>query len=483
MKPPRRVSMFVLAMMNTAIVVGLEGLSEVGSFGLELVTYYAIFTLCFFLPVGLVAAELGAGWPHEGGVYLWVKKALGQRAALVAVWCQWIQILVWYPTVLAVCAVSLAYAIDPALGQSPLFVVGVSLGVFWLATVVNFRGLHATGTLTTWLLYLGTILPVLVAIGLAAWWLLSGRSSAIELRVDALVPQVHSIGQFVGILAVFSFLSGLEANAVHFTRVRNPQRSIPRALLLSSVLVLLISVLGALSVAVMVPVGEIDLAAGTLQVFSHILGPIGWGAIVPVIAVLALLGMIGHIMVWIIGPTESIRVAAGDGLIPPFMQRLTKQGAPRNVMLVQAVVVSGVCMLMLLGNLNAIFYILTIVSAQIYLVMYILMFVSAIVLRRTHPDVNRAFRIPGGTIGIWIVAGGATLFCLAGIGFMFVPPDSEAMEVHANWFTLLISVAFVLVLAAPLLLYRFRRSTWARPTTKADSSAQQIEDGVWERGD
>jgi amino acid transporter len=468
--------MFTLAMMNTAIVVGLEGLSEVGSFGLELVTYYALFTLCFFVPVGLVAAELGAGWPHEGGVYLWVKEALGQRAALVAVWCQWIQILVWYPTVLAVCAVSLAYAVHPALGQSPIFVVGVSLAVFWLATLVNFRGLHSTGVLTTWLLYLGTIVPVLVAIGLAGWWLLSGRTSAIELGFDALVPQVHSVGQFVGILAVFSFLSGLEANAVHFKRVHNPQKSIPRALLLSSVLVLLISVLGALSVAVMVPVAEIDLAAGTLQVFSKVLDPIGWGVIVPVIAVLALLGMIGHIMVWIIGPTESIRVAAGDGLIPPFMQRLTKQGAPRNVMLVQGVVVSAVCMLMLLDNLNAIFYILTIVSAQIYLVMYVLMFISAIVLRKTHPHVERAFRIPGGKVGIWIIAGGAALCCLAGIGFMFIPPDSEAMQLNTTWFTPLIGAAFVLVLGVPLMLYRFRKPQWS-------DQATPHEDGVWERGD
>ena len=286
-------SMFVLAMMNTAIVVGLEGLPEVGSFGLPLVLYYLIFTLIYFMPVGLVAAELGAGWPGSGGVYQWVKEALGERVAFVAIWCQWVQILIWYPTVLAVCAVSVAYIFDPLLGSSAGFILAVSLAVFWFATLSNFRGLRASGFLTTLFLYAGTFVPVLLAIGLAGWWLASGREPAIDLSVGAIVPEIESVGDFVGILAIFSFLSGLEVNAVHFNKVRDPQRSIALSILISGVLVLSVSVLGALSVAVMVPVGGIDLAAGTLQVFDRVLGELGVGWLVPFIAFLALAGMLG----------------------------------------------------------------------------------------------------------------------------------------------------------------------------------------------
>ena len=131
------ISLFVLAMMSTAVVVGLEGLPEVGSFGLPLIVYYAFFTLIFFLPVGLVAAELGVGWPHDGGVYRWIREALGERWAFVGVWCQWLQILVWYPTVLAVCAVSAAWAISPGGETSPWLVLTISLAVFWFARIVR----------------------------------------------------------------------------------------------------------------------------------------------------------------------------------------------------------------------------------------------------------------------------------------------------------------------------------------------------------
>jgi amino acid transporter len=454
------ISLFVLAMMNTAVVVGLEGLPEVGQFGLPLIIYYAIFTLIFFLPVGLVAAELGVGWPHDGGVYRWIREALGERWAFVGVWCQWLQILIWYPTVLAVCAVSLAYAIDPSLRDTSIFVVGASLAVFWIATIINFRGLHFSGWLTTLFLYVGTLLPVGLAIGLAMWWVGSGRESAIELSWPALIPKIDSIGEVVAIAAIFSFLSGLEVNAVHFRHVRDPQKSIPRGLLVSGLLVLGISVLGALSVAVLVPLEQIDLAGGTLQVFSKVFNSLGIGWLVKILAILALAGMVGHIMVWVIGPTESLRVAANDGLIPPIFQKTTPGGAPKNVMLLQAVVVSLLCLLMLFFDLNRIFYFLTIASAQVYLVMYLLMFISVIVLRVVQPDVPRAFVIPGGKAGLWLVAGGGGLAAAAGIIIMFWPPSTKNIAMDWVWFTIPLMVTFVVLVSAPLVLYHFRNPDW-----------------------
>ena len=476
----RPISLFVLAMMSTAVVVGLEGLPEVGSFGLPLVLYYAFFTVCFFLPVGLVAAELGVGWPHDGGVYRWIREALGERWAFVGIWCQWVQILVWYPTVLAVCAVSLSYAIDPSLHDVGWFKVVVSLGIFWAATLVNFKGLSVSGWVTTALLYLGTLLPVFLAIGLAAWWLGSGRPSAIPLRWGDMIPRLDSIGEIVGVVAIFSFLSGLEVNSVHFRHVKNPQRAIPRSLFFSGLLVLAISVLGALSVAVLVPVDEIDLAAGTLQVFSKVLEPIGWGWMVAVLAGLALAGMIGHIMVWVIGPTESLRVAAEDGLIPPAFQKTTAGGAPRNVMILQAIVVSLLCMLMLFFDLNRIFYFLTIASAQVYLVMYVLMFISVIVLRIKQPSVPRAFVIPGGMPGLILVAGGGGVTALGGILIMFWPPLTSDISMEGSTFTLALLGTFAVIITTPLVLYLFRNPDWKDRPGLPSSDATR---GGWKRGD
>ena len=308
--------------------------------------------------------------------------------------------------------------------------------------------------MTIALLFIGTLLPVFAAIGLAAWWLIDGQASAIPLNAADIIPDISSVGQFVGVLAIFTFLSGLEVNAVHFRKVKNPQRDIPLSLLVSGILVLAISILGALSVAVLVPVGEINLAAGTLQVFQTVFEHLGVNWLLPVIAGCVLLGMVGHIMIWVVGPTESLRVAAKDGLIPKVFQRETKGGAPRNVMILQAVMVSIICLLGMLVNLNDVFYVLTIISAQIYLVMYTLMFVSVIVLRIKKPNQERSFKIPGGTIGLRVVAGVGLLTSVIGICFMFVPPEMSDVTMNSKWFTPVILLAFICAICTPLFLYK-----------------------------
>jgi amino acid transporter len=220
------------------------------------------------------------------------------------------------------------------------------------------------------------------------------------------------------------------------------------------VLVLGVSILGALSVAVLVPVDTINLASGTLQVFEKVFKVLDVGWLLPVIAGCALLGMVGHIMIWVIGPTESLRVAAKDGLIPDTFQKMTKGGAPKNVMVLQAAIVSIICFLGMLINLNDVFYVLTIISAQIYLVMYALMFISVIVLRFTKPDIERSFKIPGGTPGMWIVAGTGLLASVLGICFLFVPPEMQYVTINTAWFTPIILLAFAGIICTPFILYK-----------------------------
>ncbi len=501
-------------MMNVAVVVGLEGLPTMGNFGLSLIVIYAFFALIFFLPVGLAAAELGGGWPAEGGVYNWIKEAMGQRLAFVGIWCQWVQIVVWYPTVLALCATSIAYMFNPDFDQYILFTVPIMLVVFWASTLINFRGLNFSGLVTTIFLYAGTFIPVVMAIGFAIWWVASGNESYVPLTWDALfdftpsqnVPTEHqaasglahhaqghshvhglkgdsapfTIGSLVAAVAVFSFLSGLEVNAVHFRRVRNLQRAVPISLLISGILVLVISILGALSVAVLVPLDEMKLTAGTLQVFQKVFGTLGIEWLLPVMAFLALFGMIGHIMVWVIGPTESLRVAAADGVIPPVFQKTTRGGAPKNVMLIQAFVVSLICLLNLFLDLNRVFYVLTIISAQIYLVMYALMFISLIRLRFSQPNVDRPFKIPGGLPGVFIVGGVGLLGCAGGIIFGFFPPSQSDIEMSPKTLIPLVSIGFVVTMILPFIFFKCRRVEWAH---RGDLPRAEEARNRWIRGD
>jgi len=74
---------------------------------------------------------LATGWPRAGGVYAWVKAGFGPRSGFLAVWFDWIENVVWFPTVLSFVAATIAYTFQPNLANNKWYLVVVMLVVFW----------------------------------------------------------------------------------------------------------------------------------------------------------------------------------------------------------------------------------------------------------------------------------------------------------------------------------------------------------------
>jgi amino acid transporter len=112
MKSPvkKHMSVFTLSLMTVAAVVtSLRGLPMMAKEGLSMIFYILFAVIMFLLPASLVAAELGGAFSEKGGgIYTWVKEAFGSKWGFTAIWLQWIQNVVWYPTTLAFAAGALA---------------------------------------------------------------------------------------------------------------------------------------------------------------------------------------------------------------------------------------------------------------------------------------------------------------------------------------------------------------------------------------
>ena len=90
MQSNKALSLFSLVMINVVAIDNLKSLPFGAKFGLSLVFYYVLAALFFFIPVALVAAECATGWPNRGGMYVWVREALGNRWAFFVIWIVWI---------------------------------------------------------------------------------------------------------------------------------------------------------------------------------------------------------------------------------------------------------------------------------------------------------------------------------------------------------------------------------------------------------
>ena len=149
-----------IALISLAAVLTLRGFPSVAEYGWSSIAFYLMGTLFFFLPLALVAAELATGWPRAGGLYAWVKQAFGDRSGFLAVWFEWVENIVWFPTVLSFVAATLAYVIDPSLASDKLYLVIAMLTIFWGLTLANFFGMKWTARLNNPGVIAGTLLLV-----------------------------------------------------------------------------------------------------------------------------------------------------------------------------------------------------------------------------------------------------------------------------------------------------------------------------------
>ena len=78
-------------MINVATILSIRNWPVSAEYGLSSVVFLLLALLFFFIPAALVSAELATGWPQAGGVFVWVKEALGPRLGFLAIWLLWIE--------------------------------------------------------------------------------------------------------------------------------------------------------------------------------------------------------------------------------------------------------------------------------------------------------------------------------------------------------------------------------------------------------
>lgn len=421
----RVLSVFSLVMINVIAVDSLRTLPISAKFGSTLIFYYAVLAIFFFIPVALVTAELATTWPKNGGIYVWVREAFGHSMGFLVIWLQWVYNLVWYPAILATIALIFSYLLDPLAVVSPMLTVSIVLIVFWLATIGNFFGMSVSSVISTVCSLVGTIVPMLAIICLGGWWIFAkhGRPQ-VSFALDSILPQIDSIRDLALVTTIIFGLMGLEMSAVHAQEVKHPKQDYPQALKYSSMIIVITLLLGSLSVAVVVPNRDLNIVTGVIQAFNFFCMQLNVPWLLPGIAIAIIIGAIGSIAAWIIGPTKGLLVAAQEDNLPKIFAHTNSKGVPTAILILQGMIVSALSLLyVLLPSIETAYLVLTQLTAILALLMYVMMFVAAITLRYKKPDVERPYKIPFGNVGIWVVGtvGASCSFIAMCLGF--IPPS------------------------------------------------------------
>jgi glutamate:GABA antiporter len=454
------ISWVALALMTTSSVASLRPSPTMAVYGLAAVFLYLVPALVFLLPTSLVSAELASGW--TGGVYNWVARGISKPAGFLAVWCQFAMTIFYYPSLLGYVASTLAYVFNPDLASNGVWTASVIVVAYWSGVWVSSRGTKGVAGLASGGLIIGTLVPGVVLVTLGFVFLGQGNPSAAPMTADHLLPAWAGIASLVLIVNNFLSYSGMEMNAVHVSSLRNPAKEFPRAMFLAMGLVLLIFILPALAISWVVPAGELSLTAGVMQAFDVVFAQFGWQILTPIVGIMLVTASLGGMLTWLAGPSKGLLlISRQEGYLPPWLQQRNKHGVQQNILVAQGLLTTVIALLYaFIPDVSSTYWIFSVITTQVYLIMYLLMFVAAVRLRRKEPDHPRGYRAPM-LVGLCGIGFSASLAALL-VGFI---PPSQFGSGNGGVYVLIVGGgALGLGLLVPYVFYKLRKPTWRQET-------------------
>ena len=466
-----KLSVMTLAIMNVTAVVSLRGLPSEAVYGLSSAFYYLFAAIVFLIPTAMVAAELAAMFSDkQGGVFRWVGEAYGSRMGFLAIWLQWIESTIWYPTVLTFGAVSIAFigvndAHDATLASNKLFTLVVVLAIYWVATLIAMRGLSWVGKISKWGGMIGTIIPAGLLIVLGIIYIATGGHNNMDMS-QGFFPDLTKLDNLVLASSIFLFYAGMEMMGVHVMDVNNPSRNYPKAIVIGSIVTVLIFILGTFSLGFIIPAKDISLTQSLLIGFDNYFRHfhLSWAG--PIIAIALMFGVLAGVLTWVAGPSKGIFTVGKAGYLPPFFQRANKYGVQRNILLVQGAIVTLLSLLfVVMPSVQSFYQILSQLTVLLYLIMYMMMFAAAITLRYKMKSTPRPFRLGKGNGLMWLL--GVVGFCGSLLAFIlsFVPPSQIATGSNKVWYSVLI-IGCIVVVIVPFIIYAMRKPSWRDPNAE-----------------
>lgn len=417
-------------LFNIATVLGPRWIAAAGHNGTSSISLWVIAALFFFVPGAFVINELSSRFPNEGGLYVWAKEAFGDFHGFVAGWTYWIYTVFYFPGLLLASASMSAYVLGEkgaALSQDRAFLLEVSLGLLLIAVLLNIIGLN----IGKWLQNaggVGTYLPLLLLAGIAVL-IYFKRGTVTHFTWANMMPAWNWDTVNFWSQIAFAF-TGLELVAAMSEEVRDPRRTLPRAVFGAGAMIAFMYIAGTFAILTLVAAADIDPKSGVFHAITVGSIVLKAGFLGILAALLVSVGNAGGVGSTVAGIARVPFVVGIDRYLPAAFGKIhPKWKTPYISILVQAGV-SGAILLASQINETArgAYQFLIDAAIILYFIPFLYMFAAVIRLarRKDRAENPHAVLIPGGKAGLWLSGGLGFLVVLVGIFVSLVPPGDSS---------------------------------------------------------
>ncbi len=382
-----------IVLFTVSAILLLDTLAAGATLGVSSVFWWLFLGLVFFVPYALICAELGTAYPEQGGLYAWVRDAFGRRWASRATWAYWVNTAVWIPAIFILFAGIFRQLFMPDLSLDSQIAIGITLT--WIAVAVN----SITLNVGKWVPNLGAILKIVVILAIMAGAVIYTRTHGMAnpLTAAALQPSWDTSVQYLSVI-IYGML-GFELASAGSAEMKNPARDVPRAILISGLIIIVMYTCATIAILAALPASDIDLVEGLVDTLYLLFGdtPLGSGFALA-LGIAALYTFFSNGVTWSLGCNRAMAEAASEREFPALLAfEHPKLGTPIGAAIVMGVVGTIVLLLygFIAGSNSDLFWSLFSFSAVIFLIPYILLVFSFARLRKTDPDHPRPYRVPG----------------------------------------------------------------------------------------
>ena len=385
-----------MTLFTVSAILLLDTLAASASIGVSSIFWWTLLGLVFFVPYGLISAELGTTYPEQGGIYAWVRDTFGKRWGTRVTWFYWLNTAMWNASILVLFAGVFAQMFFP--GLSLVAKLSIAIGLNWVIILVNCASLS-----------FGKWVPNVVAtLKMITFFALIGAGISLAMGPDVKLANDFSFGAFIPewgsstqyISTIIYGMLGFELMSSASEEMKNPKRDVPRAILSSGILIFAMYVLGTFAILAVIPVQDIDLVEGLVDTFRQLFGTSTIGvASATILGGFALFTFISNATTWALGANRAAAEAAIDGELPNFLAKEhPTYGTPVGAALTMGGIVTIILVTygLLAGSNEELFWELFAASAVIFLMPYVGAVAAFLRAREIDPDRERPFRVPGG---------------------------------------------------------------------------------------
>jgi len=409
-----------LALFSFCAMFGVEAIATSAAIGPSAIFWWLVCIVGYFFPFGLMSAELGSTYPEQGGIYIWIKRALGRRWAARNIWYYWISLPIWLPAIYIAISDIIGHIFFPGITLWQQIIIAIVL--IWIAVGINLCPLNAS----KWIPSIGSLASFSIVIGMiitAVLFFLKTGHFANEINLTNVMPNLSAGIVFIPV--IFYNLQGCELISGAAGEMKDPARDVPRAVILSALVVATIYLITTFAVWVVIPIKEINVASGVLHLFTNAFRDHSMKSLVAIVTGLLISSaFFAGIIAWNLGQNRTVAEAANNGELPKILGKMNKNMAPLGASIVSGIISTAVIIIygLIARNAAELFWHIISFSLIIGLFSYLMLFPSFIILRNKDKDVPRPYRVPGPDWFAFFLAGLSELFVLSAVLILIIQP-------------------------------------------------------------